>query len=342
VRDKTSIQPTLQQVADAAGVSLATASRVLHGSGGRTVREELRVRVLDSATALRYVSHAPAQALARATTSIVGLIVHDIADPYFAAIAAGAMSAAREHDLLVMVACTFRDPRLELEYISRLRAQRARAIVLAASSFSDTPFQADLTERLEGYLGQGGRAVAIGDHGPALDAVLPAHFAGAVLAAEHLTSLGHKRIGVVGGPAQLITVAERMAGFTSVVPSPAVEAGDFSRDGGYAAATRLLRRHPGLTAIFALDDLMAYGTLAAARDLGRSVPGDLSVVGFDDVPGAADVWPPLTTVRLDLASLGARVLALALTPPSASGERLVEHVATSLVVRASTQRPGNL
>jgi LacI family transcriptional regulator len=334
VRDRTSIQPTLQQVADAAGVSLATASRVLHGSGGRTVGEELRTRVMAEAARLRYVSHAPAQALARATTSIVGLIVHDIADPYFAAIAAGAMREAREHDLMVMVACTFREPALELEYIARLRAQRARAIVLAASAFTGTPFLADLAERLDGYAAQGGRVVAVGDHGPAVDAVLPANSAGGESAASHLLSLGHERIGVISGPSTLITVAERMAGFTSLVPSPVVEFGDFSRDGGYAAAERLLTASPELTAIFAMDDLMAFGVLAAARDLGRSVPDELSVIGFDDVPGAADVGPPLTTVRLDLAALGARVLQLAVAAPAAV--RRIEHQPASLIVRAST------
>ncbi|NUT38151.1 MAG: LacI family DNA-binding transcriptional regulator [Hamadaea sp.] len=339
MRDKPSTQPTLQQVADAAGVSLATASRVLHGSGGRTVREELRTRVLAEAGRLRYVSHAPAQALARATTSIVGLIVHDIADPYFAAIAAGAMRAAREHDLMVMVACTFRDPQLELEYIARLRAQRARAIVLAASAFTGRKFVGDLADRLAGYSGQGGRVVAIGDHGPGIDAVLPDNSAGAALAARHLLDLGHRRIGVVSGPAKLATVADRLAGFRSVVEVPAdrVEEADFSRDGGYAAAARLLERHADLTAIFALDDLMAFGALAAARDRGLRVPDDLSVVGFDDILGAADVGPPLTTVRLDLAALGSGVIGLAVAPPAP--KRVVERVPASLVVRNSTSAP---
>jgi LacI family transcriptional regulator len=323
-------------VADAAGVSLATASRVLHGSGGRTVREELRTRVQAEAARLRYVSHAPAQALARATTSIVGLIVHDIADPYFAAIAAGAMREAREHDLLLMVACTFREPSLELEYIARLRAQRARAIVLAASSFTGTPFASDLAETLGGYTDQGGRVVAIGDHGAAVDAVLPSNRDGGALAAEHLLSLGHRRIGVVTGPPALRTVADRLAGFTSLVPSPVLEAGDFSRDGGYEAAHRLLAANPDLTAIFALDDLMAFGVLAAARDLGIAVPSQLSVIGFDDVPGAADVGPPLTTVRLDLASLGARVLQLAVARPAAG--RTTEPFPVALIARASTAR----
>jgi LacI family transcriptional regulator len=235
---------------------------------------------------------------------------------------------------MVMVACTFREPAVELEYIARLRAQRARAIVLAASSFTGTPFASDLADRLVGYADQGGRVVAIGDHGPAVDAVIPSNRDGGALAASHLLSLGHQRIGVVSGPPGLTTVADRLTGFTSLVPSPPIEAGDFSRDGGYAAGHRLLAAHPDLTAIFALDDLMAFGVLAAARDLGMDVPSRLSVMGFDDVPGAADVGPPLTTVRLDLASLGARVLQLAVAAPAAS--RTAEPFPVSLVARAST------
>ncbi|MFC7757813.1 LacI family DNA-binding transcriptional regulator [Catellatospora bangladeshensis] len=115
---------TLQQVATAAGVSLATASRVLHGSGGRRVAEALAERVTAAAAELRYVAHAPAQSLARSRSTVVGVLVHDIADPYFAAIAAGAMGVAREHDLMVLVANTFRDPALERDYLARLRAQR--------------------------------------------------------------------------------------------------------------------------------------------------------------------------------------------------------------------------
>ena len=235
---------------------------------------------------------------------------------------------------MVMVACTFREPAVELEYIARLRAQRARAIVLAASSFTGTPFASDLADRLSGYAEQGGRVVAIGDHGPTIDAVVPSNRDGGALAASHLLSLGHKRIGVVSGPAVLTTVADRLAGFTSLVPEPEIEAGDFSRDGGYAAGHRLLSAHPDLTAIFALDDLMAYGVIAAARDLGIGVPSQLSVIGFDDVPGAADVGPPLTTVRLDLASLGARVLQLAVAAPGPA--RITEPFPVSLVVRSST------
>ncbi|MFD0594054.1 LacI family DNA-binding transcriptional regulator [Catellatospora coxensis] len=204
---------TLQQVATAAGVSLATASRVLHGSGGRRVAEALAERVTTAAAELRYVAHAPAQSLARSRSTVVGVLVHDIADPYFAAIAAGAMDVAREHDLMVLVANTFRDPGLERDYLARLRAQRARAVLLAGSAFVGEPF----AEEVAAFTESGGRVAAIGAHGAGIDTVEPDQYGGGRLVAEHLVGLGHREIGVVTGPAGLATVAQRLAGFTSVV-----------------------------------------------------------------------------------------------------------------------------
>ena len=202
---------TLQRIADEAGVSLATASRVLNGST-RTVNPELADHVREVAARLRYVSHGPAQALARATTSLVGLLVHDVNDPYFSAIAAGAMDVARENDLLVMVANTHREPDLELDYITRLGAQRARAILVAGSPSTDPGRSAALTTRLREYAADGGRVVSIGDQGPDIDAVVPDNAPGAGEAGLHLAGLGHRKVGVVNGPAGLVTVADRLGG----------------------------------------------------------------------------------------------------------------------------------
>ncbi len=322
---------TLQQVAAAAGVSLATASRVLHGSGGRKVAEALAERVTTAAAELRYVAHAPAQSLARSRSTVVGVLVHDIADPYFAAIAAGAMGVAREHDLMVLVANTFRDPGLERDYLARLRAQRARAVLLAGSAFVGEPF----AEEVAAFTDSGGRVAAIGAHGTGIDTVLPDQYGGGRLVAEHLVAQGHREIGVITGPAGLATVAQRLAGFTSVVARPQVAAADFTREGGRAAAHELLLAHPGLTAIFALNDLMAAGALAALRELGRPVPAQVSVVGFDDLPVATDLTPGLTTVRLALSDIGAQAMRLLLDDEP--GGRSVP-AAAELVVRESTGR----
>jgi LacI family transcriptional regulator len=320
----TSTGPTLQQVATLAGVSLATASRVLHGSGGRTPAPSLAARVTDAAAQLRYVPHAPAQSLARSRSTVVGLLVHDIGDPYFAAIATGAMSVARDFDLMVLVANTFRDPDLECDYLARLRAQRARAVVLAGSAF--TSFS--LAEELTAFSDSGGRVVAIGSHGD-FDTVSPANFEGGKLAAKHLWDLGHRRVGVISGPSTLASVRDRLAGFSSIMPPASVVEANFTREGGRAAVPAL----GDVTAIFALNDLMAVGALFALRSLDRT---EISVVGFDDLPVAVDVTPALTTIRLDLVEMGASAMRLVLDdqPPG----RTVPAPAT-LITRASTRSP---
>lgn len=307
-------------------MSLATASRVLHGSGGRTPASALVEKVNAAAAQLRYVAHAPAQSLASSRSTVVGLLVHDIADPYFAAIATGAMRVAREHDLMVLVANTFRDPGLEMDYLARLRAQRARAVLLAGSAFTDSSLIPSLAE----FTSTGGRVVAIGAHGD-FDTVAPDNFGGGRLAATHLAELGHTRVGVITGPATLATVSNRLNGFASVLPPAAVAEADFTREGGRAAAMSLLRDKT-LTAVFALNDLMAVGTLAALRDLKRP---EVSVVGFDDLPVAVDVTPGLTTIRLDLTDMGARAMELVLTPKPTG---LTIEAPATLVVRASSMR----
>ena len=323
----TSTGPTLQQVAEAAGVSLATASRVLHGSGGRRVAAPLAERVTNAAARLRYVAHAPAQSLARSRSTVVGLLVHDIADPYFAAIAAGAMRVARDHDLMVLVANTFRDPVLEADYLSRLRAQRARAVLLAGSAFTGH----SLEDELGAFAESGGRVVAIGGHGSNFDTVSVDNFGGGQQAADHLASLGHVHVGVVAGPSTLASVQARLSGFSTVMRPLAVVEGDFTREGGRVCTLELLSRTPEVTAIFALNDLMAVGALAALRELGRD---EVSVVGFDDLPVAVDVTPALTTVRLDLMAIGANAMELVLDEHEPG--RTVAAPA-SLVVRGSTR-----
>jgi LacI family transcriptional regulator len=342
--DRSGHAVTLQQVADHAGVSIATASRVLHGGGGRAVGEELRRRVEAAAGELNYVSNAPAQALARARTAVVGLIVHDVADPYFGAIATGVMKAAHEHDLMVMLAATFRDPQLELEYLRRLRNQRARAVLLAGSGFTDARFTERLAESLGGFAAEGGRVACVGDHGVAVDTVEPDNRGGAEAAIGHLWDLGHRRIGVVAGPAGLTTVRQRLDGVRRALrrrgtelPADHVVEADFTRDGGRAATLELLARHPDLTAVFALNDGMALGALAALRDeLGRSVPDEVSLVGFDDLPGAADVRPALTTVHLPLEKTGSRAMELILDESAPRDTRRIVELEVELRVRAST------
>jgi LacI family transcriptional regulator len=335
---------TLQHVADTAGVSRATASRVLNGSS-RVVGPELAERVLRAAKSLRYVSNAPAQALARATSTVVGLIVHAVDDPYFAAIAAGAMRVAAEHDLLTMMASTFRDPDREIDYVARLRAHRARGVLLVGSGFISPSVIERVREELSAFVAGGGRVACVGQHSIPFDTVLPENRRGAEQAARLLVALGHRRIGVISGPPELTTVADRLGGFLDTlraagveVPARAVVGGDFTRDGGYAGMLELVQRVPEVTAVFALNDPTAVGAMAALREeLGRRVPEDLSLVGYDDVPAALDVTPTLTTVRLPLEEMGERAMRLLLDDPGCPPRTV--RVKAEVVVRGSTAPP---
>jgi LacI family transcriptional regulator len=337
--------PRLQDVAETAGVSLATASRALAGREG--VSPELAARIRELALELGYVPNAHARALAGAAPPMVGLIVHDVADPYFAEIAKGVLRVADQRQLMVLINQSERRPETELARIRSLRAHRVGSIVLAGSGYVDPGEEADAAAELLAFRAAGGRVAMIGRHSMPLDAVLPDNHAGGRTAVRHLLELGHRRIAVVAGPANLSTVADRLAGVIDEVAAWGLDPGDagdlvveydaFSRDGGVAATRRVLDDAGGSTAILALTDVMAMGALAVLREAGRQVPADLSVMGFDDVTVAADLAPALTTVRLPMADMGAIALELTLRPPAARPRR--RRTGHELVVRDSTAPP---
>ncbi|MEN8654445.1 LacI family DNA-binding transcriptional regulator [Streptomyces sp. 21So2-11] len=333
---------TLEAVARTAGVSLATASRAL--SGTTTVREDLRVRVRAAADRLGYIPNAHAQALAGASNNTVGVICHDVSDPYFAAIASGVMRAAAERDLLVMLASTFREPAREVAYVSMLRAQRARAILLIGSGFEDREWERSLHAELDPYTRGGGRVAVVSRHRSLrVDTVLPENREGAAALARALLGLGHRDFAVLTGPPSLTTVADRLAGFreglaAAGVPLTHVVEGAFTRDGGHAATVELLARGARPTCVFAVTDVMAVGALAAFRAHGLRVPEDVSLAGFDDIPLVRELSPPLTTVALPLTLTGRHAIALALREPHGARSR-VQRVAGEVVLRASTMPP---
>ncbi|ASW54887.1 LacI family DNA-binding transcriptional regulator [Plantactinospora sp. KBS50] len=335
---------TLEDVARAANVSLATASRVLNGTAA--VRPDLCERVRDAAARLAYTPNAHAQALAGASRRTVGVVCHDVSDPYFAAVAGGVMRVAAENGLLVMLASTFRDPMREVAYVSLLRAQRAPAILLIGSGFEDREWERALTAEIDPYLRGGGRIAVVSRHrNLGVDSVLPENRAGAAALARRLLEFGHRRFAVLTGPPALTTVADRLAGFRDELAAAGVPltdrdvcAGSFDRAGGYAAMTELLDRRLRATCVFAVTDVMAIGALAALRDRGLSVPADVSVAGFDDIPIVRDLTPPLTTVALPLEELGERAMRLALTENTGRRAR-TDRVAGEVVVRGSTAAP---
>lgn len=332
--------PTLTDVARHAGVSLATASRVLGGSKDR-VSDALAAKVNAAAAALHYVPNAHAKALARASSTTIGLIVHDVSDPYFSEIARGVLREAGDLERLVMICNSYRDPERELQYLVELRAQRVAAILLAGSGYTDPDVELPLIAELDGFIATGGRAALIGRHATLSNALEPDNERGGRLVAAHLLELGHRDVAVVAGPTTLTTVVDRVAGFCSALRDAGVDLGperlrhvDFTRAGGYEGTMALLDAGVSFTGLFALNDTMAVGALAALRDRGVHVPGEVSVVGFDDIPWASDVTPRLTTVRIDMAGMGAAAARIALRDEDPAAAADVGR--SALIVRDST------
>ncbi|TCP47864.1 LacI family transcriptional regulator [Tamaricihabitans halophyticus] len=332
----------LIDVAKEAGVSIATASRALSGAAG--VSEDITQRVRAVAGKLGYVANVHARSLAGGASSSVGLLVHEIGDPYFAEIASGVLRLGAQQGLTVQICHTGRDPDNELTQIRALIANRVRAIIIAGSGFVDAGMQVAAKEELRAFEASGGRVTVIGRHHLGADAVLPDNVAGGRSVTEHLLALGHRRIAFAAGSLALTTVADRLSGAAealgaaglSIAELPVVDVA-FTREGGKVATERILHEFPDVTAILALNDDMAIGALSVLRAQGIAVPEEISVAGFDDVAVAEDLSPSLTTVRLPMAELGERALSLALKPPSARPRRRATgHV---LVARDSTGPP---
>jgi LacI family transcriptional regulator len=329
----------LVDVAERAGVSLATASRALAGRDG--VSEEVANRIRDISRELGYVANPYARTLAGGASSTVGLVVHQVDDPYFSEIAGGVIQVADEQSLLVQICHSGRDPDYELRQIRHLIAQRVGIIIIAGSGYSDLRVEAEAKAELSAFQGLGGRVAVIGRHALGVDAVLPDNTDGGRALGDHLIGLGHRRIAVAAGTPGLTTVADRLAGVAAALRAhglslddlPVVHT-DFTRDGGRAATERILADHPDTTAIVALNDAMAMGVLSALRARRVAVPDRMSVVGFDDVSVAADLAPSLTTVRLPMTDMGRMALQLALKPRSARPRRRA--TGHRLIVRDST------
>lgn len=333
---------TLMDVAARAGVSLATASRALNGSN-RRVGDALRQRVVDAASSLNYSPNAQAQAVARGKTNVVGLVVHDIADPYFSSIAAGVMEAAEGQQVLVTLASTLRRPEREVDYVAALRSQRSRAVILAGSRVNDDEAEHALRREVETFEESGGTVVAISQEKLPVDTVVMENHTGARDLATELVGLGYRRFGILAGPESLLTVHDRVTGFSEglrqydlAVADDDIAYGSFTRDGGYDAMRQLLPRVDQLDCVFAVNDVMAVGAMAACRDNGVDVPGALGLAGFDDISTLRDVYPALTTVRLPLVEVGASAFDLVVT----AGERerpRTRRISSEVVLRQSTR-----
>ncbi|MGJ9372446.1 LacI family DNA-binding transcriptional regulator [Nesterenkonia sp. CF4.4] len=336
-------QVTLTEVARAAGVSTATASRAINGSS-RRVNEDIAVRVKRIAEELGYLPNLSAQTVAKGASPTVAVLLSDIADPYFSAIAAGIMSGASEAALMVTMAASERSPARELQMLRTFRSQRPQAIIVAGSRDEENTHAQEFTDQLRTYAETGGRVVVISQGPSPFDLVDIQNHDGARKLAHALVDRGGRHFGVVSGRVTLQTNADRINGFRAglaerglTLTDDAIVETEFTRDGGYVGMHELLARHKDLGApldtAFATSDMMAFGAATAIRDHGLSVGADISLAGFDDVGLTEDVNPAMTSVRIPLHELGRSAVRMAL----GSGREPVRlPIQTQVILRAST------
>ncbi|MBS1906976.1 MAG: LacI family DNA-binding transcriptional regulator [Actinobacteria bacterium] len=311
---------TLQDVAREAGVSLATASRVLNGSE-RKVAEAFRERVERVAETLGYTPNMSAQATARGRSPVIALLVADIADPYFGQIAAGVARGADERGLVVTISITERDQERENRILRALRGQRPQGLILAASR-ADRADEAGVAgtapAELAAFERFGARVVSFGAAGRAGGDAAPQpertividNAGGAEELGRRMAALGYRTAVGIGAAEGVRTSDDRLGGFARGFASGggAVERilrGDFTRESGATLMTAALAEgvEPG-TLVFGMSDVVALGAMSAIRAAGRAVGTDIAVCGFDDVSASSDVTPALTTVRVPLNEAG--------------------------------------
>lgn len=330
---------SIKDVAREAGVSVATVSRVCNDSG--VVSGSTRQHVLDVAAKLGYSPHGAARSLITSRTSTIGVLLPDLYGEFFSEVIRGIDRAVGESGYHLLVSRSHGEER---EIVAAFRAMRGRVDGLLVMS-------PDLDAR---------NAVnALRDHFPVVllncpserdqhDSIVIANYDGASEALRHLVECGHRRIAMITGLPRNYDSVERLRAFRDITRDAGIACedaievgGDFTEASGFRAGQMLLEASPRPTAVFAANDSMAIGALSALRSGGARVPEDISVVGFDDIPMARYMNPPLTTVQVDISALGVRAVERLLGHVRGAGDgaRQRQLVPAHLVVRSSSGSP---
>lgn len=334
--------PTLEEVASAAGVSRSTASRAINGEG--RVSSAAQAAVLDAAKRLGYTPNRAARSLVTRRTDSIALVIPEpdervLSDPFIGATLRGISAALGPSDMQLVLLIA-RPEESGTRIAKYLRGGYVDGAVVVSHHRRDNMEQAVLDAGLPTIFV--GRPFQDEDklHYIDVDSI-----AGARLATEHLLSLGHRRIAHISGPQDMTAGTDRAQGWQEALqaaglPVDLVARGDFTSASGYQAMKGLLLQDPGIDAVFAGSDLMAIGALKALREHGRSVPGDIAVIGFDDLGDASNANPPLTTVRNPVAEMASaaveQLLRLLSNTPSTESTPTPHVLLPELVIRQST------
>ncbi|SDG44184.1 LacI family transcriptional regulator [Lentzea fradiae] len=322
---------TIRDVARRAHVSVATVSRAL--TSPDLVRPETRTRVLAAATELGYQPNRAARGLITGRTGNIGIVVPDLGNPFFTGVLKAVQARAAQADHSVFVADSDEDPVAEAKLVHAM-AKQVDGVVLCAPGLEDS--------RLH-EVAAATSLVLLNRRLPGVPAALMDSAGGMGAVVDHLAGLGHRRIAYLNGPRTSWSNQERRRGLLTAVARHGVDLTDLGPfapryEGGLQAAD--LAVAADTTAIIAYNDIMALGVLARLRDLGVSVPGDVSVTGFDDLTYAALCCPPLTTVAMPVARAGRTAVDLLLDRLGSGSPEVPQVVAeTRLVVRGTTAPP---
>lgn len=329
---------TIKDVAREASVSVATVSRVFNDAA--VVRPETARRIREVAARLRYAPHGGARSLITSRTQTLGVLLPDLYGEFFSELIHGIDVTARREGYHILVSRSW-EGRTEIEEAVRAMRGRVDGLLLMSPHI-------DADSLLHVPAGLPVVMLCSPSKGTDVDSVIIQNFPGARDMVAHLISFGHRRIAIIKGATGNHDAAERLRGYRAALKDAGLTAdkslerdGDFTEAGGYAAARALMALETRPTAIFAANDSMAIGALSALREAGVRVPEEVAVAGFDDIPLAHYMDPPLSSVRVPISDLGARAVEILLDRiTNKDGHTLRrERVSTELVIRRSTGAP---
>ncbi len=330
---------TIADVAREAGVSLMTVSRALNNKDGISL--ETRAHVLEVIERLGYRPSGVARSLVTRRTGTIGLIVPDVSNPYFSGIAHGVAEVANQNDLSVLLCDTEEQSEQEIEFLRVLEEKQVDGVIVAAPRHS--------SEQIVPQIARHQNVVVVNRVFPnspdftASGYVVNDDRIGGQLATGHLLASGHKCIGYLGGPRSSYGSQRRLIGYKAVLAEAGIPYNENSIvycpptvKGGLEATITVLENDPEITALFCFNDMVAIGALQAIAKLGRKVPDDLAIVGYDDIPMASLVTPALTTCRAPFEEMGrlATRLLIARFQDCEEGCQNIE-LQPELIVRAS-------
>lgn len=338
-RRNTSHEVTIVDVAKEAGVSYSTVSRVVNNKS--YVKPETRARVVKAMTRLGYQANLQARSLAGGRSNVIGLLVTELTTQYMGEIVSGIEEVLTAHQYELMLYTTHRKKAKESAFVNMMARGLADGLLIVLPREPEA-YLRSLRQRNFPY-------VLIDQFGiDEMDlSVTAANRDGGYQATNHLISLGHRRIGMITGWMDMISATHRLDGYRSALADHQIAyddklvfLGDFTQSSGYRGANALLDLKDPPTAIFASNDMTALGVMDAVRDRGMRVAADISIIGFDDVPIASAVTPPLTTIRQPLSEMGLRatqMLVELIHDPDNHQSSII--LPTSLILRGSTAPP---